>query len=199
MSNNTCLSFKRISDSRFLSFEESLRSDGRFKDKDIDLFLQLVGPGGLIRPNGDSKPVGDLFNLMQSTTIPGVNFVARDALDAAIQITQYLNELFGTPYRLNLINKLNEPVQYVWAYELHTGLILVDQSPYTEPGATATLATTTTDPFIPCIQVKQYAISVWDQKDEEIGRIPNLIVEKINEVELQKGTWRACEDTIEIG
>jgi hypothetical protein len=159
----------------------------------------LVGPGGLIHPNGDSKSVGDLFKLIRSTTIPGVNFVVRDVRDALIQMAQYLNELFGTPYRLNLINKLNEPVQYVWAYELHSGLILVDESTFTQPGATATLATTTTNPFIPCIQVKQYAISVWDQNDEEIGRIPNLIVEKINEVELQKSTWRPCEDTIEIG
>lgn len=191
------LSFRRISDSRFLSFEASLRSDGRFKDKDIDLLLQMVGPGGLIRPKGDLRPVGDLFDILLSTTVPGVHFVARDLRDVLVQISDYFIELFSKPYQVNLVNKLNEPVQYVWAYELHSGLILVEQSTYTQPNATAVLATTT--PFTQCIQVKQYAISVWDQNDEEVGRIPNLIVDTINEVELRKGTWRPCEDTIEIG
>ena len=196
------LQFRRISGSRSRGFEARLRSDSRFKDKDIEILLHLVGPEGLIRPKGDSRPLGDLFNLfniLSSTTIPGAHFGARDILDAMVQITRYFAELFGKPYQLNIVNKLNEPVQYVWAYELHSGLILVDQSTYTQPGATAVLATTTTDPFIQCIQVKQYAISVWDQNDEEVGRIPNLVVETINDIELNKGTWRPCEDTIEIG
>jgi hypothetical protein len=101
--------------------------------------------------------------------------------------------MFSSPYTVNFENGVGEPVQFVWAYELWSGLILVDQTSYVQPGQTGVVR------YARCIEMKQYAFSVWDQNDEELWRSPTLTVQYINQVEAQKGTYKACTDTIEVG
>jgi hypothetical protein len=189
-SRTRILSFNRISKVEFFDLEERLSADGNFERKVIDLILQMASTGSLLRSPGDLRPLNDLFDAMAAPPFVGA------FPDVFIQFTKWLHDQFAGPYRLNLVNKLNESVQFVWAYERWDGLILVEESTYTAPGATAILIPT---PFFPCPLMRQYAVSVWDQNDEEIGQIPTLTVQYINQIEAQKGTWRMCEDTIEIG
>jgi hypothetical protein len=203
------LSFNRISKGQVFDIEERLRSDSSFEGKDIDLILQLASTGRLIRSPGDLR---SLDNVLDAITIPTFSGSSRNFKNIDIDIKnidiksllrafeKWYFALIRGPYRINIVNKLNEPVQYVWAYERWDGLILIEESTYTAPGATAVLTSVTLPPPTPCYLMKQYAISVWDQNDEEIGRIPTLTVQYINQTEKQKnGFWRICEDTIEIG
>jgi hypothetical protein len=72
-------------------------------------------------------------------------------------------------------------------------LVLVEETPYTQPGQTAVIKSD-----VYCLEVKQYAFSVWDTDDNELGVSPTWTVEWINQGEQQIGTWKLCEDTIEV-
>jgi hypothetical protein len=175
-------SFNRNSKVEFFDIEEHLRTDGKFEQKDISTLLDMVKLGSFIRAPGAYTP---LDNVLYAISPP----IFRGAFPD-------LHDQFADPYPLELVNQLGEPVQFVWAYEQWDGLILVEQPTYTAPGVSAFLTPT---PSFPCPLMRQYAVSAWDTNNEEVGRIPTLTVQHINEIEITKGTCRMCEDTIEIG
>lgn len=184
------LNFTRRSDVRFTNVDE-LFAEANLEREDADTLMQLARSGNLLRPRGSRQALDGLFDFLQ------VNAIRPFPVRAYLTFANIVREHIFVPYTLILENRLDEPVQYVWAYELDTGLVLIDESTYTEPMAAAILKT---DPLLaPCGFMKQYAISVWDRQNQEIGRIPTLTVDYINQVEIKNGTWHACRDVIEIG
>jgi hypothetical protein len=171
------LSFTRHSKVEWIDFEERLRSAENLGPEDVALASRLINAGSLIRNPQTMMPMdANLYSVFKFN--PG--------------ILQLIYALFAGPYTVNFENGLNIPVQFVWAYELWSGLILVDQSTYTQPGNTAVLQ------YAKCIEMRQYAFSVWDQNDNELGVSPTWTVQYINQVESQQGTFKLCADTIEV-
>jgi hypothetical protein len=161
----------------WLDIEEQLNTSGVFDRLEIATILEMIRAGNLIRDPGAMKTLDfSMYNI--------------EMLKAFLK---WWHSVMAGPYQLNLVNMLNIPVQYVWAYELWSGLILIDETPYTQPGGTAMIAYQT------CAEMRQYAISVWDINDNELGQTPTLTVQQINQIELQNGTFKLCEDIIEIG
>lgn len=184
------LHFTRRSDVQCTDVDE-LFAAANLDKEEAETLMRLARSGNLLRPRGSRQSLDGLFDVLQ------MNNIRPFPVRASLTFANIVKEFIFVPYTLILENRLDEPVQYVWAYELDTGLILVDESTYTEPLAAAILKT---DPLLaPCGLMKQYAISVWDRHDQEIGRIPTLTVDYINQVEIKNGTYRACRDVIEIG
>ncbi len=98
-----------------------------------------------------------------------------------------------TPYTVKFVNLIDIPVDFVLAYELWSGLILLEQTSNIQPGNTGTIHTSAH-----CIEVRQYAFSVWDQADNELFVSPTMTVQQINQIEAQQGTFRQCVDTINV-
>jgi hypothetical protein len=174
---DTKVGFKSSSKPYRVDVESRLRSAGNLDDKQLELALRLIRAGSIFHDPGVQKPLdGGLFQLFKLNP----------------QILKAILALFAGPYKVNFQNGLNFTVQFVWAYELWSGLILIEETPYTAPGGTAPIS------YPNCIEMRQYAFSVWDESDNELFVSPTLTVQQINQIEIQQGTWKLCEDTIEV-
>lgn len=174
--------FERRSRVEWLDFEERVR---RVKDRspeDIDVLIRLVTSGHIFRPpqSGFPRPLDVDFSLWRIDPL-----LLKDLMEM-------IQELFSGPYTVNFQNEVDIPLQFVWSYELWSGLILVDQTPYTQPGQTAPIQ------YPHCGEMKQYAFSVWDADNIERYVSPTMTVSFINQEEIQSGTFKACEDTIVV-
>ena len=118
-----CVTLSRRTAMKWLDYDTLLQPYQNADRKDLDQVRKLLREAkrrpGLPRERGPT----DYFQ-----GIP---------LSVILIITKLLNELFSSPYSVTFVNGLDIRVQFVWAYELWSGLILVDQTPYTNPGESA--------------------------------------------------------------
>lgn len=190
MKSQKKLNFKRTSQFSSFDFEDSLRSAGKFKDEDINFFLQVVRPRDIIRQSGDSRRVGDILNIYNQS-------VAKNTRESFVQMIDHLRESYDSyPYTLAIMNMTTDPIIIVWAYKLYSGSIVIQESNVIQPRQMVSLNTSVKN--VACNEIKEYAFSVVDTNYLEHARFPTTTVAEIDEDEKKRGMYKECADSFEI-
>jgi len=177
------MGFTRSTRCTWIDAAEAVRAERVFTDGDLEAILGHLAKVDLLHPpSAVVKPL--------DAAVGGWDIDS----ELLIKFLQWWQEYLAKPYTLHLVNTIGIRVQFVWAYESWNGLILLDESKYVDDGVTATMIADGR-----CYDMRQYAVSLWDEDDNELFRTPTLTVDYVNSVEKKNGTFQLCEDTLEFG
>jgi hypothetical protein len=109
-----------------------------------------------------------------------------------MMVMKILAKYWTTPYTVTFENSTPVPLEFVWAPESKSGLVLLEYV-IVEPGESKSMTS-----IIMCLDMWRYAFSVYDMEGYELFTSPTMTVLEVNYVEKDKGTYKACEDILEI-